>query len=186
MSLSKDPELKKAILALPQKEKDKLLTRLINKDKLLIKQLHFQLLENEDDLNNRTSNLSQLLHRSMDNAVGYIYSSPYPKNYKRLTAEMRSYSGLINEYAYITKNIFNELQLRLLVINKSFELFPKLFQNDPYGNNNNLLKHQAGKIKMVMTKLQKLHPDLQFDLAEAYETMQGHIANSALSSLNEQ
>ena len=42
MSLHKDPELKEAVLNLPEKEKDKLLVRLIGKDTMLMKQLHFQ------------------------------------------------------------------------------------------------------------------------------------------------
>jgi DNA repair exonuclease SbcCD ATPase subunit len=61
MSLHQDAELKKAVLDLPQKEKDKLLVRLISKDKMLIKQLHFQLLENAEDLEERIEKLRKQL-----------------------------------------------------------------------------------------------------------------------------
>jgi hypothetical protein len=40
-----ETEFKEAILAMPEKEKDKLLIRLIKKDKVLVNQLYFQLLE---------------------------------------------------------------------------------------------------------------------------------------------
>ena len=50
MNLKQVPELKNAILDLPSKEKDKLLLRLINKDETLVEHLHFQLLEDENDL----------------------------------------------------------------------------------------------------------------------------------------
>ncbi|WP_028295329.1 hypothetical protein [Olivibacter sitiensis] len=181
MSLSKDPDLKKAVLLLPQKEKDKLLIRLINKDKLLIKQLHFQLLEDEQDLEERTESLRRQFLQHMEQAVGYINNQLHTRNIKRLHTELRAYSGFINEYAYITKNVFNEAQLRLLLINKSFELFPDLFRYDPQGRNQKLLKYQAGRIKLLQAKFEKLHPDLQFDLAEGMEAMENHIGNSALS-----
>ena len=45
MKLSEHKELKKEILALPVKEKDKLLLRLVAKDKVLTEHLHFLLLE---------------------------------------------------------------------------------------------------------------------------------------------
>ena len=54
MNLKDVPELKSAILDLPIKEKDKLLLRLINKDETLVEHLHFQLLEDENDLIDRT------------------------------------------------------------------------------------------------------------------------------------
>ena len=67
LRLSQIDELKEAIIRLPQKEKDKLLIRLINKDQMLIKQLHFQLLENENDLWDRHRELEVELHETFMN-----------------------------------------------------------------------------------------------------------------------
>ena len=57
MKLKDVPELKNSILDLPSKEKDKLLLRLINKDETLVEHLHFQLLEDENDLQDRVKNI---------------------------------------------------------------------------------------------------------------------------------
>lgn len=169
MSVNAYPELKKAIVSLPQKEKDKLLIRLINKDKLLVKQLHFQLLENEEDLKARTEELEALLLQSFEKATNYIHDKPHPRNHKRLIAELRAYSGHINEYAYITKHLANEIQLRLLVLNRCFELYPQLFQQDYSGGNKKLLAYQANRIKYTWTKFLKLHEDLRFDFSDSMD-----------------
>lgn len=183
MSVNAYPELKKAILSLPQREKDKLLIRLINKDKLLIKQLHFQLLENEDDLTIRTEELHHLLSRSFERTANYIHNKPHPRNYKRLMAELRTYSGYINEYAYITKHLANEIQLRLLVLNRCFELYPELFQHDPSGGNKKLLAYQANRIKYAWTKFEKLHEDLRFDLSNSMDQALHFAHSCALAPL---
>ena len=43
-----EQDLEDAIINLPSKEKNKLLIRLINKDKVLVEQLHFKLLEHPE------------------------------------------------------------------------------------------------------------------------------------------
>ena len=57
LNVNRIPELKQEILDLTEKEKNQLLIRLINKDQLLIEQLHFRLLENEFDLIQRFEDL---------------------------------------------------------------------------------------------------------------------------------
>lgn len=63
MNLKQVPELKNAILDLPSKEKDKILLRLINKDETLVEHLHFQLLEDENDLIDRVN----IIYEKIDN-----------------------------------------------------------------------------------------------------------------------
>ena len=48
-----NPELKRAILDLPEKERVKLLLKLIGKDAVLIKQLHYQLIEGVESLDEK-------------------------------------------------------------------------------------------------------------------------------------
>ena len=59
MRLSEHKDLKIEILALPTKEKDKLLLRLVAKDKVLTEHLHFLLLEDEDNLRERIAVLKE-------------------------------------------------------------------------------------------------------------------------------
>ena len=65
MLLKDHKDLKAAITAIPDKEKDKLLLRLIAKDKVLTEHLHFKLLEDESDLEER----HQLLKEEIDESV---------------------------------------------------------------------------------------------------------------------
>lgn len=51
--MAMEQELKQAILNLPGKEKIKLLLKLINKDAVLVKQLHYQLIDGPDSLDER-------------------------------------------------------------------------------------------------------------------------------------
>jgi hypothetical protein len=57
MKLSEHKDLKASIINLPPKEKDKLLLRLIAKDKVLTEHLHFKLLEDELDLEDRKNRI---------------------------------------------------------------------------------------------------------------------------------
>ena len=62
MSKIIDNELEDAILNLPVKERNKLLLRLIRKDKILTEQLHFKLLEHpEIDLKLRESEIYEYI-----------------------------------------------------------------------------------------------------------------------------
>ena len=187
--LNQDPELKKAILDLPKAEKDKLLIRLINKDGMLMKQLHFQLLEDEADLDNRTEEVLDKLRRLMARAVDYIPNINRSRNADHLMGELKYGSGLINEHVAITKDKMSEVKLRLFLISTSFANFGELFEEHLYRQNERLLKYQTGRMKYILGKFDKLHEDLQFEfrselnetLAFAYQTgMQPFMATAGL------
>src|SRR5690606_13633342 len=116
MKLNQQPELKKAILDLPQGEKDKLLVRLINKDAMLVKQLHFQLLEDEFDLDERAAALLRQLQQLLERAAGYISNTNQRRNADHLMGELKYGSGLINEHATITKDKMSEVRCRLFLV----------------------------------------------------------------------
>lgn len=89
MSIHKQPELKDAVLNLSQKEKDKLLVRLVSKDKMLMKQLHFQLLENNDDLEDRIESLKESIHDLFSVNRHAIKNIPQYSNYRELQSLLR-------------------------------------------------------------------------------------------------
>src|SRR5690606_4191240 len=146
MNLNQQPALKKAILDLPQAEKDKLLIRLINKDRMLINQLHFQLLEDEADLDERTAKLQGLLQQLMDGAVERIPNANQFHSADRLMGDLKFGSGLINEHAAITKDKMSEVRLRLFLVSQSFARFDQLFERHLYQRNDRLLKYQASRM----------------------------------------
>src|SRR5690554_3014335 len=162
-----DAVLQEAILALPQKEKDKLLLRLVRKNKTLINQLHFQLLEDESDLLERRN---QTL-ANLDDALALMEARLDAKRYytaKDLLKALRALSGTINQHVLITKDKAGEIELRVHILQEAFRLAPEYFQETALGNEK-LLQYAAGRIKNLLTSFEKLHEDLQYDYQDAVD-----------------
>lgn len=169
MSLHKDTVLKEAVLSLPDKEKDKLLVRLINKDKMLLKQLHYELLEDESDLANRIEDLKDQLYSLFEQTEGKIKNLPVYASYRDLNSVFRQASGAINEHEKITKDKFSVLECRLILLQESFERFPNLFGPSALSPALKLHKYIRGRMKNALGLYDKLHEDLQFDLRDQIE-----------------
>ncbi len=164
MSLYKDETLKEAVLNLSQKEKDKLLIRLINKDKMLIKQLHFELLEDAVDLEDRITELKAKLDGDFDVAQTTIKNLPMYHNYRQLHAFLRHESGIVNEHEKITKDKLSVVECRMIILEEAFTRFPRLFEPSALAPALKLHKYIQGRMKNLLTAFDKLHEDYQFDL----------------------
>ncbi|MBD1420704.1 hypothetical protein [Sphingobacterium chuzhouense] len=171
MSLHKQPELKEAVLNLPQKEKDKLLVRLVGKDKMLMKQLHFQLLEDQIDLEDRIEKLKERLTFLFGEGRNSVKNIPVYSNYKELQSLIRQASGIINEHEKITKDKYSETDCRIYILNEAFRRFPRLFEKSAVHSAFKLHDYVKARIKTTTNKFEKLHEDLQFDLQESMEEM---------------
>lgn len=165
MSLHKQPELKDAVLNLPQNEKDKLLVRLVSKDKMLMKQLHFQLLENKDDLEDRIEGLKESIHDLFSANRHSIKNIPQYSNYRELQALLRQGSGMINEHEKVTKDKYSEMECRIFLLKQAFEQFPRLFEASAVHAAFKLQLYVKARLKTTAGKFDKLHEDLQFDLS---------------------
>lgn len=163
MSVHQQPELKAAILALPNKEKDKLLIRLINKDKLLIKKLHFELLEDEADLQLRVDNLRDQLRELFTNAAKLLTNKNSLSNIVALNKLVRQANGMVNEHEKITKDKVSELEFRLLILEEALTRFAHIIDQDHLHASHKLHQYLAARIKFAYGKWQKLHEDLRFD-----------------------
>ena len=162
-----DAVLQEAILALPQKEKDKLLLRLIRKDKTLINQLHFQLLEDESDLLARRDGTIAELDDTLYQMEARLESKRY-YTAKDFLKALRALSGIVNQHVLITKDKLGEVELRLHILSETFRMAPEYFQDTAFGNEK-LLQYVAGRIKNLLTSFEKLHEDLQYDYQDAVE-----------------
>lgn len=172
MSLHKDPELKAAVLHLPQKEKDKLLVRLIGKDKMLLKQLHYQLLEDEYDLEKRIELLKAKLEKLIHTPGIKLSNVQIFDNYKALNNVLRQASGMVNEHEKVTKDKFSVTESRLDILIMSYQLYPKLFQKNHLQVAEKLHTYIDTRIKAVLKNAMLLHEDLQFDLREKTEQVE--------------
>jgi len=171
MSIHQDPELKKAVLNLPFKEKDKLLLRLISKDKMLIKQLHFQLLEDESDLEQRIENLRKLLKQIFDIGESHTFNSPNLSNFVGLSKLVKQASGMVNEHEKITKDKLSEVEFRIYILQRAIISYPTLFTSSYQSAAHKLQKYIAGRIKHAVAKYDKIHEDHQFDFRENFHKL---------------
>src|SRR5690606_19015249 len=116
------------ILDLPIKEKEKLLIRLIRKDKTLINQLHFQLLEDESDLHKRRETALS----NIDAAINHIETVKHNRYYnpRKLLLDLRMISGYVNSHFLITKDKSGEIELRLHILLETFRNAGEFFQYD--------------------------------------------------------
>lgn len=174
-----EADLKEAILDLPIKEKEKLLIRLIRKDKTLINQLHFQLLEDESDLEDRRKTTL----KNIDAAIKQIMSAHQNRYYnpRKLLLDLRTISGYVNSHFLITKDKIGEIELRLHILLEIFENVPDFFKHDDY-HHEKLLKYTAGRIKNAFTSYNKLHEDIQYDYQDKMEAALQFARSSALKN----
>src|SRR5690554_2898567 len=174
------PELKNAVLQLPEKEKDKLLLRLIRKDRTLIQQLHFQLLEDQLDLEERRERTLKLVNLEINKVERQLGAHKY-YNPRDLLLDLRSMSGIVNQHFLITKDKLGEIELRLHILSLTFHHGGKFFQ---YANhaNEKLLAYIIGRIKNVFNSYDKLHEDLQYDYTEKLNEVLEFAYSSALKN----
>jgi len=147
-----DP-LKKAIIQMLPKEKDKLLLRLIAKDKALTDRLYFELIEGSSTIPERRDDItSHILHAStmsMDSPAWIMM-------------EMKTLSGTIAYHVKITKDKLGAIELNLILLNTFLDRFANKLQNYSSRSDKCAL-YIAKKALTIVTGLSKLDDDYQFD-----------------------
>jgi hypothetical protein len=162
MILSEHKDLKYAITALPVKEKDKLLLRLIAKDKILTEHLHFKLLEDEADLQERRS---ALLEEITDKVKGV------KANVKDILLVFRTLNAKVSHHYKVTKDVITELELRIYLL-KQIPIDSKDGHYAAYSKfDERLVIYFIRTTLAAYKKYLKLHEDLQFDLQTDLNTL---------------
>ncbi|WP_316823186.1 hypothetical protein [Pedobacter gandavensis] len=159
MLLSEHKDLKLEIKSLPEKEKDKLLLRLIAKDKVLTEHLHFLLMEGEQDLLIRQEKLTKVI----DEEVSLLLSNKRA-NAKETMLKMRKLNGSISHHFKVTKDLNSEMELRIHL----FQSIPIDFNDGVFSAlhkfNEKLMIYYAKSVFSVYNKYLKMHEETQFDL----------------------
>jgi hypothetical protein len=170
MLLSAHKDLKAAITALPVKEKDKLLLRLIAKDKVLTEHLHFKLLEDEHDLEARR----EALLEEIDDAIQHLNANK-KLNSKDTLATMRALNGKINHHFKVTKDSTSELELRLHLLNDLPVNIKDAVYSPLQAYNEKLIAYFVKAALSAYKKYLKMHEDLQFDFSDAFTSVLNKI-----------
>lgn len=152
-------ELKEAICQMPQKEKDKILLRLVAKDELLVAKLEHQLFGDE----NETRALAEEIKEEIDKMTSYDHDTP-----GWLMMAMRSENGDITRHVKVTKDKKGEIELTLYLLSQTFKkqkdfLKKYAYRADKFGG------YVCKRTDFVLKKIIKLHPDLQFDYKNEVE-----------------
>lgn len=167
LNVNQIPALKQAILELTEKEKNQLLIRLINKDQVLIEQLHFRLLEDEIDLIQRFEDLKEEILSTLKSEFKKIINAKYTSKGKSYLRLIRTLSSKITHFAKVTKSASYELELRTILLIKSSEIF-KSIQNEDSVFGYKIRAYQVSKIKVILKLLDKVHEDLRYDFVLNY------------------
>jgi hypothetical protein len=168
-----EPELKEAILNLSAKERDKLLLRLITKDKKLTKQLQHQLLDGPESLDRKREEVSNAITERSNQIRNYQPPRVFLSN-------VREWSTLVNEYASITKDKYGEMELRLFLLEKIQE-FGGGYLGNLTEKNEKLARYVASRVKQILPIYDKLHEDFQFDFRDRLNTVLSFFSSSAAS-----
>ena len=150
------PDLRKALLALPQKEKDQLLARLVAQDAVLTEQLTFRLLEDAD--HNALEARRQRLRTQLDDPVRGYHQTP-----NDLLHIVRQLQARLTYHAKITGDTFGEIELTLRLLGNVFRHQPEAISR-LHGPTQPLLQHLARRTHEVLRQASKLHPDYLIEL----------------------
>ncbi len=146
--------LKAEILALPVKEKDKLLLRLITNNKLLREQLQYKLLEDEADLKFRREDILEYQKQILSHVQG-TYA-------KGLLWHIRKLNAQVTWHKKVTKDQYGEIQLMVALLKQTL-----IFHADKLEKQNRLNEklalYLASRVKMLVRNLNVLHEDFRVD-----------------------
>lgn len=177
MLLKEHKVLKTAIVELPEKEKDKLLLRLIAKDKVLTEHLHFKLLEDESDLEQR----SVQLKAEMDEA-GAVFAQDPKLSSKDVLTTFRKLNGRINHHFKVTKDISSEVELRIYLLNCIPVLCKESVFSSLHKFQEKLITYFVRTTLSAVNKYTKLHEDLQFDLKDGLNNVLNKIYTGKMAA----
>lgn len=166
-----DPDFKEALANMSQKEKDKLILRLLKKDLPLANRLRFELLSTVT-VDQRRVEMEETVKRKVSQMTHSYYSPGY------LLMDLRDVSGMINEHVSITKDKFGEASLNLLMLNEALAHNKKNIQKAPPSKTHKLHSYIIGRIFKILILINKLHEDYHLDFKEGLGQLGEQIGQS--------
>lgn len=166
MKLSDD--FKKALSEIPDKEKDKLILRLLKKDLALSNRLYFELMQPASVEELRENTLNRILKQ-----LHYLKDRFYSPGYAMMC--LRDSSGLINEHLSITKDKYGEIYLQLSMLNDFLDKNQENLQKHPFKKQYGLNVYVVARIYKLLGQLLALHEDLRYDFKDILETIGGKL-----------
>ncbi|ROI01087.1 deoxyuridine 5'-triphosphate nucleotidohydrolase [Chryseobacterium sp. G0240] len=163
-------EFKAALSAFSGAEKDKLIFRLLKKDKLLSKKLYFELIDPET-----TDDKRNAMEENVEGKV--LLASKYIGNAKYFLSVIRKISAEITEHIKITTDKFGEISLNLLLVNKILEYNADL-SRQRFDNVYKLYIYIINKIFKSLILIKKLDEDYWLEIDELLRDTQKKISQN--------
>ncbi|MDX2133188.1 MAG: hypothetical protein SFV52_00275 [Saprospiraceae bacterium] len=161
--------LKNAISALPGKEKDKLLFRLVAKDAKLIRRLEFELLEGGETRDDRSQELRDNIVKNLAKSGDDVMTPGW------VLMELRFWNARITEHVQATKDKEGEVALTLFMLNESLRRHRAMILRYPDHRSATLADYLVRRADALMTKAGKLHEDLRWELRKDMNELLAHI-----------
>lgn len=169
-------EFKAALSNFSPVEKDRLIFRLLKKDKLLSKKLYFELIDTET-----TDDKRDAMEENVKEKV--LLASKYIGNQKYFQTIIRKISAEITEHIKITTDKFGEISLHILLINKILENNEELGRQR-FDNVYKLYLYIINKIFRALILAKKLDEDYWMEIDELLEDLDKKInSNTYLQKL---
>lgn len=165
----KDVEFKKALQELPEKEKDKLILRLLRRDMDLAEKLYFELVDTDSIEDKR---------RMMEITISK-YIKRFSENYHSLdyiAVEMRSVSGKISHHVKITKDKFGEISLNLQMLNEVIEQNSFSLAHSKPQKSAKFYSYVIIRTFKILLLIKALHEDFLLDFKEDLERLGANIS----------
>ncbi|CAD7809024.1 hypothetical protein CHRY9390_01928 [Chryseobacterium aquaeductus] len=160
-------EFKAALSNFSAIEKDRLIFRLLKKDKLLSKKLYFELIDTETTDQKRTQMEEQIEER-------VLLASKYIGNPKYFLVLIRKISAEITEHVKITTDKFGDIYLQLFLVDKILESNDKL-NHQRFDNIYKLYIYLINKLLKAIISIKKLDEDYWMELNEVLEGIESKI-----------
>ncbi|MGI9652802.1 deoxyuridine 5'-triphosphate nucleotidohydrolase [Chryseobacterium sp. RLHN22] len=163
-------EFKTALSQLSSIEKDRLIFRLLKKDKILSKKLYFELID-EETTDQKRDQMEEIVKEKVEYAAKYI------SNQKYFIVLIRKISAEITEHVKVTTDKFGDVSLNLFLINQILKYNDKLSRqrfNDIY----KLYLYIINKIVKALALTKKLDEDYWMEIDQLLSTVYEKVTNN--------
>ncbi|MCJ7933514.1 MAG: DUF4003 domain-containing protein [Chryseobacterium sp.] len=160
-------EFKAALSAFSGTDKDKLIFRLLKKDKLLSKKLYFELIDPET-----TDDKRNAMEQNVEEKV--LLASKYIGNAKYFLSIIRKISAEITEHIKITTDKFGEVSLHLLLVSSILDHNSDL-SRQRFDNVYKLYIYLINKVFKALILTKKLDEDYWMEIDEYLRDIRNKI-----------
>ena len=169
----KDIEFKKALQELPEKEKDKLIFRLLRRDMDLAEKLHFELVDT-DSIEDKRRNMETIISNDIKRFSENYHSLDY------IALEMRRISGKISHHVKITKDKFGEISLNLQMLNEVIEQNAFSLTHSKPQKSAKFYNYVIVRAFKILLLINLLHEDFLLDFKDDLKKLGANISSNKM------